>query len=223
MRIRTLTLTLLAALGAAALLASSCGDDDDGTPATGTPTETAATASPGPSESASPTASIGTGTPGATSTPAVDYSCDPVSGGDDDIAMFVKDVRVAGHEGYDRITFELEVPEGQTAGVPHYEIDFTDPPLIKDPSGEEIEVAGEAFLGIILFASGVDLSTDTPREVYTGPDTFQPGDTQVIEELALAGDFEAIMTWYAGLSREACFHITTLEDPARIVVDIEAP
>jgi hypothetical protein len=31
------------------------------------------------------------------------------------------------------------------------------------------------------------------------------------------------MTWYAGLSERACFLATRLEDPIRIVIDIEDP
>ncbi len=73
-------------------------------------------------------------------------------------------VRVGGHEGYDRIVFEL-LP----GPVPGYRIRYVRPPIIADPSGQTVRVAGNAFLSIRLEpASGFDL-TGPRGQVYTGP------------------------------------------------------
>lgn len=164
--------------------------------------------------------------PDAEATPAPepleDASCDRRTGGDRDAAMFLSDVRVATYGSYDRVVFEFEPHAGQSASVPYFEIAETEPPLTEDPTGSEVEVEGSAFLELRIWASGVDLSGDEPRAVYTGPRSRRPSETSVLREIREAGDFENTMTWYLGLGQPACFVMTTLDGPSRLVVDVDA-
>lgn len=134
--------------------------------------------------------------------------------------MLLQAVRVAVHDDYDRVTFELVPRSGQEAKVPHWQVEPARPPLLQDGSGEPIQVRGSAFLSVLFWASGVDLSGPRFREVYTGPKRFQPTDTRTLQDLRHAGDFENVLTWYAGLRRAACFTVLELRDPVRIAVDV---
>ncbi len=154
--------------------------------------------------------------------PLEDPSCEARTGGDRDAAMFLSDVRVAAHGSYDRVVFEFEPHEGQSASVPYYEIAETEPPLTEDPTGRELDVEGSAFLELRFWASGVDLSGEEPRAVYTGPRSRTPSETAVLREVREGGDFENTMTWYLGLEQRACFVVTTLDGPTRLIVDMDA-
>jgi hypothetical protein len=133
-------------------------------------------------------------------------------------AALLADVRVAGHGGFDRVTFEF-----RDGDVPGYRVRFVDPPITEDASGNEVEVDGAAFLEIIMTpASGVDLSGETYEETYTGPARIGPSDTASIAELVRTGDFEAVLTWHLGLGAEAPFAVGTLQDPPRLVIDVRA-
>lgn len=136
--------------------------------------------------------------------------------------MFLSDVRVASQRGYDRVVFEFIARPGQPAKVPFFEVEPVTPPLVQDGSGEEISVEGRAYLGAVIRASGVDLSGDQPRIVYTGSDSLKPADTKAVVEVRKAGDFENTLTWYVGTNGRPCFVARTLTDPIRIVVDVEA-
>jgi pimeloyl-ACP methyl ester carboxylesterase len=55
--------------------------------------------------------------------------------------------------------------------------------------------------------------------VYTGTTDFKT-QYRTLTELAEGGDFEAIATWYAGLSGASCVKATVMSDPARLVIDV---
>lgn len=57
---------------------------------------------------------------------------------------------------------------------------------------------------------------------YTGPLTFAPRYPRLIA-LVRAGDFEGYVTWIAGLTAPACYHVFTLTGPTRLVIDFQAP
>ena len=202
-----------AAIAAALLLlvAPACGDDDDDGETTGTSSTTAivdettsstSTTQPPGGPSDEPSTEQPVGSPG---TDAV--SADGARG-------LLKDVRLAHHEGFDRIVLEFE------GAVPGYRVEYVDPPITEDASGEPVDVDGEAFLQVRLEpSSGVDLAGEEPREVYTGP-TRLDGPGQPIEELVRTGDFEAVLTWVAGVAEKADFGVLALDSPPRLVIDV---
>ena len=124
----------------------------------------------------------------------------------------ITDVRVDGHEGYDRIVFEF------ASGLPEYTIDTATPPFTKDPSGLPINVAGSAFLSLVM--QGGTRVTPDGMPTYTGRTEFSPGLTSVVG-LVEAGDFEAVSSWYVGLTGASCVRVLTLADPSRLVIDIK--
>ena len=124
----------------------------------------------------------------------------------------ITDVRVGTHEGYDRVVFEFE------AGTPQTVIEAVLPPFFQDASGLPLEVAGTAFLKVTM--------TDASRAsldgvvIYDGPTSFEPGFDQLVQ-LIEGGDFEAVSTWYLGLNGGGCIRLLTLDDPSRLLIDIE--
>jgi hypothetical protein len=121
-------------------------------------------------------------------------------------------IAVAAHESYDRIVFEFQ------AGLPEYTIERAVPPLIADASGLPIAVKGASFLRIVLHGGTVTLPDGGVS--YDGPKDFSPTAPSLIE-LKSGGDFEAVATWYAGLSAERCIRVFTLTAPSRLVIDVE--
>jgi hypothetical protein len=124
----------------------------------------------------------------------------------------ITDVRVGSHQGYDRVVFEFD------AGTPQTVIEAVLPPFFQDPSGLPLEVAGTAFLKVTMTgASRVSLDGVV---AYDGPTSFEPGFDQLVQ-LIEGGDFEAVSNWYLGLDGGGCIRALTLDDPSRLVIDIE--
>ena len=127
-------------------------------------------------------------------------------------------VALAGHDGYDRVVFQFR------NGLPGYRVEYVEPPLREDGSGNLVELDGDAFVVVRMEpASGFDLSVPEGEMVYTGPRRIAGDGTSVVQEVVRTGDFEAVLTWAIGLDGRVPFRVLTLDDPARIVVDFEAP
>jgi len=171
------------------------------------------------SPAASPSASASaTAAPIATASPvATNAACDTSASGKGTVGQAtITDVRVASHSDYDRIVFEFG-GRGGPAGVPSYEIKTAARPIMRDPSGLPLVIAGDPVFGIIL-RGGTKQSLEG-TSTYGGATDFKTG-YPMLRELAEGGDFEAIATWYAGLSKAGCVHASVLADPARLVIDL---
>jgi hypothetical protein len=120
-------------------------------------------------------------------------------------------VRVGTHADYDRIAFEFD------AGIPRYQIETATPPFYADPSGLPLQIAGSAFWKITLIG-GTRAKADGGSS-YAGPTNFVPNFNALVQ-LKEGGDFEALSTWYVGLTDTSCIRVLTLSDPARLVIDI---
>ncbi len=127
-------------------------------------------------------------------------------------------VAVAGHDGYDRVVFQFR------NGLPGYRVEYVEPPLREDGSGNVVRLDGEAFLVVRMEpASGFDLTVPEGELIYTGPRRITPDGTSVLREVVRTGDFEAVLTWAIGFDERVAFRVLTLDDPARVVVDVAAP
>ncbi len=125
---------------------------------------------------------------------------------------------MARHDGYDRVVFQFK------NGLPGYRVEYVEPPLREDGSGNLVELEGEYFVVVRMEpASGFDLSVPEGELVYTGPRRIAGDGTTVVREIVRTGDFEAVLTWAVGLDLVRSFRVLTLENPARIVVDFAAP
>ena len=162
------------------------------------------------STTASSTTTSAPALPGASTAP---HSAPAKGGG----VALLRAVRVGRNQGYERIVFEFA---GDT--VPGYQVAWVEPPITADGSGETVQVAGDAFLQVVMQpASGVDLSGADYTVVYEGPDRIPvAGQTRFIEDLVRTGDFEAVLTWVAGTKAKAPFRVLALSSPTRVVIDI---
>ncbi|MCC7076180.1 MAG: hypothetical protein IT198_03560 [Acidimicrobiia bacterium] len=148
------------------------------------------------------------------------FDCNEQTGGNDGSWHLVS-VREAAHTGYDRVVFEFRATDSAPTGVPRYVVSLRDPPYTEDPSDEPLDVPGTTAIGVtFLNASGVDLSGSEPVVVYTGAREIVT-DRTPLSSVVEAGDFENTMTWLLGLDARHCFDVMTLDDPPRIIVDIE--
>jgi len=146
------------------------------------------------------------------------FSCQDHGGGSDTgPAMRLTAVRVA-HQpaGYDRIAFEFAPPAGGTAHLPAYTVSRqASSKFVKDPSGMDVTMKGSSGLRIVFHgASGADS--------YTGSRDLTPG-LPVLQEVEQLGDFEAVLSWGAGLSRSSCIRTLELNNPTRLVIDVQTP
>jgi hypothetical protein len=187
---------------ATVLAACAAGNVDPSATASASPSS-AATTQPSPSATASSSPDDGLGP----------FACDlPLTASATTPRAQITGVRVGEHEGYDRVVFEFD------RGIPQYRIARAEPPLREDASGRPLDVAGSSFVSIVL----TDASRALPDGAltYHGPLDFMPRFDALIE-LTEGGDFEAVSTWYAGLGAESCVRVTTLEDPSRLVIDVQ--
>ena len=190
-----------------------------------------ASASGSPSGSASPSSSPAEGTdPGpaeATGAPAAppgeeepEGGLPPFSSGDEpvegdagaDPALGVADVRAARHDGFDRVVVELA-----GRGDPGWFVQRVDAPT-RAGSGDPVEMAGEAFL--VLVVRGVGYPQDTGVPEYAGVRELVPADTAVVREVEVGGSFEGDWDASVGLAAERPHRVFALADPPRVVLDV---
>ncbi|MCZ7630687.1 MAG: hypothetical protein M5U19_17365 [Microthrixaceae bacterium] len=122
-------------------------------------------------------------------------------------------VRTARHEGFDRVVFEFD------GALPGYEVLYAEKPVTEDGSGEEVAVEGPFVVTVRMTPAGsVRFTEDGYEETCTGPDRV-PGAGSTVTEVVQTGDFEGQATWAVGLADRVDFAVSTLESPARLVVD----
>jgi hypothetical protein len=124
----------------------------------------------------------------------------------------ITDLRVATHDAFDRIVIEF------AAGLPEYTVESATPPLTQDASGQPIVVEGTSFLRIVLHGGTAQLPAGGTS--YGGARTMTPHFPRLVD-LKAAGDFEAVSTWYVGMSGSACTRVFTLDQPSRLVIDLQ--
>jgi hypothetical protein len=126
-------------------------------------------------------------------------------------------VAVGRHAGYDRVVFGF-----RTQGLPGYRVEYVQPPLKEDGSGNPVNVAGNAFVVVRMEpASGFDVSSGEGALVYKGPKRLTGA--SVVKEVVRTGDFEAVLSWAIGLEAKVPFRVTTATSPSRLIVDFKSP
>lgn len=126
-------------------------------------------------------------------------------------APILRAVRIGAHQGFDRIVFEFD-----STGLPQWHVSYVDAPVIECGSGHEASVAGTAWLQVRF--SGANAHTEA------GAGTSGPARRTValdsVQEVVRTCDFEAEVTWIAGVDGRQPYRPRVLQDPARLVVDI---
>ena len=145
------------------------------------------------------------------------FSCLDTSGGaDSGLAMQLTAVRVAHQAGFDRIVFEFAPQAGGTAHIPAYTVSRqASAQFVKDPSGMPVTMRGSAGLRIVFHGASGATS-------YTGSRDLTPN-LPVVQEVEQLGDFEAVLSWGAGMSRASCLRTLELANPTRLVIDVQTP
>jgi hypothetical protein len=118
-------------------------------------------------------------------------------------------LRVARHNGFDRAVFEF------ADGVPSFSVSYQKRPVLEEGTMAPIEIRGSAVLVVTFqFYYGEDVS------IYQGYPKG-PLDLTVLREIKNIDASEAVMSYALGVQGRHTFRVTTLTNPARLVVDIK--
>lgn len=220
-------LALAAAAALAVPLAACTGDDGDAPPPTVTVTVGPDEDDGGDGASASPTASTEPTAP-VTQTPAAEPLADT---GPEDDAPFVAntepdtntgsgfveatDLRFGRHDGYDRLVLDLG-----GSGEPSWRVEYVGEAR-GQASGELVVVAGAAVLRMDV--QGVRYPGEDGAADYEGPDVIAPPPGGAIAEVVVDSVFEGTMEIFVGVAAETPFRAYLLQDPTRLVLDVQNP
>lgn len=202
------------------LLTAACGSQDDDVTLAESPAPT-----PTPAATAGPTA-----TPSLASSPTPDsegaatpeYPFEEdmgevvVEGAEQQDIAVLDEVRVARHEGFDRVVWEFS-----TGDRPTVRVRYDDEPR-QPGSGEPVDVSGETALHMTA-QSATDLGAELyapSAQPYDGPERVEGANTATVTEAVALGDFEANMEWAVGVDERQPFRARVLREPLRIVVDV---
>lgn len=131
-------------------------------------------------------------------------------GNSSDVAVLTA-VRFASHPNYDRIVFEFS---GNT--LPGYHIEYVDKPVRSCGSGEVVPLAGDGWLEVQMTPAAAH---DEAGEATVKQREFSLR-LPILKELKSTCDFEADVTWVAGVSSPNKYRVLELKDPMRLVVDV---
>lgn len=216
-------LAVAALISTLALLAGCGGGSSDDATASTAPSATTSTApstptappSPLPEPTATPGQddTVGDGDPraGATPFPAnTEPDTGDATGGS---VGTLTDIRMGGHEGFDRVVFEFNGP-----GVPSWNVRYVAEAL-GDASGLPVDVDGDAILEVTLFPVAYPMDGTDP---YTGPSVIAVAGTEQVTEVVNNSIFEGYLQAFIGVDDgEQPFRAYSLNDPARIVVEVQ--
>ena len=220
------TAAVLVALALGSSLAACGGDDADestlvsGASSADTSGPTGPTATDTPSQapadpSAAPSSSSSGEEEAAPEAFPADVTADvqeETSGG----PLGVRDVRVAHHDGYDRVVFELA---GQEPGQAGWRVEYVDAPT-QQGSGNPVDVAGDAALSVFVLGTGYPMDTGVEEPAA---DPALPSGLEVVQDVVLGGVYEGQYEAHIGTSSRQPFRVFRLSDPERVVVDVQTP
>ncbi|MCL1869644.1 MAG: hypothetical protein FWF90_04415 [Promicromonosporaceae bacterium] len=210
MRTRTLTTALIAG----ALLLAGCSSPQPATtPSPTSPTETTGS-SPSPTGTGSPAAES-PASPVPTDLPAgPEFTAPgtPATGNPSDgAALTVTDIRVGHQDGFDRVVFDLG-----GKGTPGWRVWYVDA-ATDDGSGNPVAVQGNAILQVVI--SGTGIPADTGQKEFAGSPVDVSGGT--VQQVVYRFVFEGYTTSFVGVDAQRPFRVFMLQNPTRLVVDVQ--
>lgn len=142
-----------------------------------------------------------------TSTWGLTSSAEPTTTGED--GVIVTGLRVAAHEGYERVVVDLA---GPGAG---WQARYVDTPTGQG-KGDPIEIAGNAFLQVDVTGVSIPVTDADYAAYYEGGQQVSGNSVHAIYESTFEGRAQFII----GVDSVEPFHIFALDNPSRIVIDI---
>jgi hypothetical protein len=123
-----------------------------------------------------------------------------------------------GHQGdRDRIVFQFH---GSLAPAPR--LTYVDR-ITQDPSDQPVPLLGDVFLSVTFHGARLDtaaIETDPSKVVrYDGPTRLTPR-LPILQEVAVSGDFEAVLSFGLGLAEQAEIRTTTPAGQGCVILDL---
>jgi hypothetical protein len=138
------------------------------------------------------------------------FSCTAKAGGSSGARGTVTAIRVAHHDGYDRLVFGFAT----TNTMPEYRLTpQSSATFAQDASGRPVALEGAAGIRTVFQNSDI---------VAGAPNDQKPGLPE-IREVANIGNFERVVSYGIGLKDAACFRVIELSSPTRLVIDVQTP
>jgi hypothetical protein len=138
------------------------------------------------------------------------FTCTDKSGGAASAAGTVYDVRVAHHDGYDRLVIGFPTANA----MPQYQLNQqTSAQFVRDASGQPVTLSGSAGIRVVL--GNTDIVNGAPSDLTPN--------LPAIREVAQIGNFERFVSYGVGLATPACFRVLELTGPTRLVIDVQTP
>lgn len=204
---------VLAAAGLLVLTIAGCGTGGSTSPSSTAPAPTSTGSSAPGGPLASPTtAPGGSDAPDGTPTVVFDDAPTSTSAVSPSPELVITEVRVGSHPGYDRVVIELAGGSPDQAG---WRVEYDDEPRTQG-KGDEVELPGAATLRVIVTGlTYPPTGTSTPSGLLA--DSAHGEVTGVYVDPVFEGQAQI----FIGLDASRGFHVSMLDSPTRIAVDIE--
>lgn len=174
------------------------------------PTVPARATAPSAAPSSSPVAARPTATPAA----RISAACRAPGGQRQGL---LTEIRAEQHADHDRILFQFD---GRRA--PSARITYVDR-VTADPSDQPVPLLGKAFVNVAFQGARLDTAPieedPTQARRYTGPTRLTPR-YNLLQELAVSGDFEAVLSVGLGLSRVAGLSVSIPNGGGCVILDV---
>jgi hypothetical protein len=138
------------------------------------------------------------------------FTCLDRSGGVAGAAATVSSLRIAHHDGYDRLVIGFATSNT----MPQYQLTRqATSHFVRDASGQPVSLEGSAGIRAVL--RNADITPGAPTDLKPA--------LPAIREAAQIGDFERVVSYGVGLATPACFRVLELSGPTRLVIDVQTP
>ena len=138
------------------------------------------------------------------------FTCSDKSGGAASAAATVSAIRIAHHDGYDRLVIGFATSNA----MPRYELNRqATSQFVRDASGQPVTLNGSAGIRVVL--RNADIAPGVPSDLKPN--------LPEIREVAEIGNFERVVSHGVGLATPACFRVLELSGPTRLVIDVQTP
>ena len=138
------------------------------------------------------------------------FTCTNRAGGVAGMPGTVASIRVAHHDGYDRLVFEFA--PSSAGAMPAYSLtQQASSTFTRDASGQSVTLDGSA--GIKAVFHNTNVGSGVPGDVKAA--------LPAIREVTNIGDFERVTSYGIGLKTPACFRTAELSGPTRLAIDVQ--